>query len=95
MQATVEASNCGSEFCDIKAGVEMVYALRYKLLIFRVTIDGYTNMFCDNEAVYNNTITSESVLKKSTILLPDIGTGRQWLLITPGYLYNLFEKIMT
>ena len=63
-QATVEASTFGAEFCAIKAGMEIVEALRYKLQMFKVPIYGSTNVFCDNEAGYNNTITPESVLKK-------------------------------
>ena len=35
----------------MKNGVELIAALRYKLRMFRVTIDGPTNMFFDNEAV--------------------------------------------
>ena len=42
----------------------MVDALRYKLQMFGVPIDGYTNVFYDNDAIYKNTITSESVLNK-------------------------------
>jgi len=32
--------------------------------MFGVTIDGPTNVYCDNEAVYKNTTIIESVLKK-------------------------------
>lgn len=42
----------------------MVKALRYKLRMFGVPIDGPADVFCDNEAVYINTVTPESVLKK-------------------------------
>ena len=42
----------------------MAKALRYKLQNFGVPIDGSDNVFCHNEAVYNNTITRESFLKK-------------------------------
>ena len=31
--------------------VELVTALRYKLRMFGVPVDGPTNMFCDNKAV--------------------------------------------
>ena len=48
----------------MKVGVEMVESLRYKLLMFGVPIDGSANVLCDNKAVYKNTITPESVLKK-------------------------------
>ena len=63
-QTTVEASNFREEFCAIQAGFEIFEALRYKLQMFKVPIYGSTNVFCDNEAGYNNTITPESVLKK-------------------------------
>ena len=48
----------------MKAGVEMVEALCYKLQIFGEPIDGSANVFCDNKAIYKNTITPESVLNK-------------------------------
>ena len=48
----------------MKNAVELIAALRYKLRKFGVPMDGPTNMFCDNEAVYNNASTPESQLKK-------------------------------
>ena len=48
----------------MKAAVEMIEALRYKLRMFGVPIDGAANVYCDNEAVYKNTSVPESVLKK-------------------------------
>ena len=63
-QETVETSNFGAYFCAMKAGVDMVEALCYKLRMFGVPIYGSANVFCDNEAVYKNTITPEFVLKK-------------------------------
>jgi Reverse transcriptase (RNA-dependent DNA polymerase) len=63
-QNTVEASTFGSEFQAMKNAVELVEALRYKLRMFGVPIDGPTNVFCDNEAVYKNTSLPESTLKK-------------------------------
>ena len=44
--------------------VELVTALRYKLRMSGVPIDSPTDMFCDNEAVYKNSSTPESVLRK-------------------------------
>ena len=32
--------------------------------MFGVTLDGVTNVFCDNEAVYKNTVMPESTLRK-------------------------------
>ena len=63
-QATVEASTFGAEFCAMKTAIETIEALRYKLRMFGVPIDGPANIFCDNEAVYKNTVMSESTLKK-------------------------------
>jgi Reverse transcriptase (RNA-dependent DNA polymerase) len=63
-QNTVEASTFGSEFQAMKNAVELIEAMRYKLRMFGVPIDGPTNIFCDNEAVYKNTSLPESTLKK-------------------------------
>ena len=54
----------GSEFTAMKNSVELIAALRYKLRMFGVTIDGSTDIFCDNEAVYKNASTPESQLRK-------------------------------
>jgi hypothetical protein len=48
----------------MRIAVELIEALRYKLRMFRIPIEGATNVFCDNEAVTKNTIYSESTLKK-------------------------------
>ena len=63
-QSTVEASTFGAEFCAMKTAVEMIEALRYKLRMFGVPIEGPTNIMCDNEAVTKNTTIPESTLKK-------------------------------
>ena len=63
-QATVESSTFGAEFCAMRIAVEMIEALRYKLRMFGVPIDGAANVYCDNEAVYKNTVAPESTLKK-------------------------------
>ena len=57
-------STFGAEFTAMKVGVELVESLRYKLRMFGIPIDGPANVFCDNEAVYQNTIIPESTLKK-------------------------------
>ena len=64
-QANIEASTFESEFCDMKAGVQMVEYLRKKLLLFGLPIDGSANVFCDNKVVYNKTTTTGSVLHKN------------------------------
>ena len=38
----------------MKNAVELITALRYKFRMFVVPIDGPTDMFYDNEAVYKN-----------------------------------------
>ena len=63
-QNTVETSTFGSEFTALKNAVELVEALRYKLRMFGIPVEGPTNVFCDNESVYKNVSTPESVLKK-------------------------------
>ena len=48
----------------MKNSVELILALQYKLMMFGVPIDGYTDILCDNEAVYKNTSTPKYHLKK-------------------------------
>ena len=54
----------GSEFTALKNEVELVEALRYKLRMFGFPIEGPTNVFYENESVYKNVSTPESVLRK-------------------------------
>ena len=63
-QNLVESSTFGSEFTALKNAVELVTAIRYKLRMFGVPVDGPTDMFCDNKAVYKNSSTPELVLRK-------------------------------
>jgi hypothetical protein len=63
-QNTVETSTFGSEFVAMRIAVELIEALRYKLRMFGIPLDGPTNVFCDNEAVTKNAINPESTLKK-------------------------------
>ena len=63
-QNTVEMSTFGSEFIAMKTAVEQVESLQYKLRMFGVPLEGPTNMFCDNEAVFKNTSMPDSTLKK-------------------------------
>ena len=48
----------------MKNAVELTQSLRYELRMFGVPVEGATNVFCDNEAVYQNTTMPESTLKK-------------------------------
>ena len=61
---SVETSTFSAKLCAMKVGVKMVEALRYKLRMFEVPLDGSANVFCDSEAVYKNTVMPESTLRK-------------------------------
>ena len=63
-QNTVESSTFGSEFVALRIASDLIISLRYKLRMFGIPIDGPTNVFCDNEAVYKNASFAESQLKK-------------------------------
>ena len=63
-QNTVETRTFGSEFIAMKTAVEQIEALRYKLRMFRVPLEGPTNIFCDNESVFKNASRPDSTLKK-------------------------------
>jgi hypothetical protein len=59
-QNTVESSSFGRESVALRAAKDMLVALRYKLRMFGVPIDGPANIFCDNK----NTTIPESMLAK-------------------------------
>ncbi len=63
-QNTVESSTFGSEFIAMRTAIDLIEALRYKLRMFGIPIDGSTKLFCDNESVVRNTTAPESTLKK-------------------------------
>ena len=63
-QNTVETSMFGSEYIAMKTAVEQIESLRYKLRMFSVPLEGPTNVFCDNEAVFKNVSQPDSTLKK-------------------------------
>ena len=63
-QNGVEMSTFVSELIATKNSVELIAVLGYKLRIFGVPIDGSTDIFCDNEAVYKNASTPEYQLRK-------------------------------
>ena len=56
LQPLVEASTFSAEFYAMKTAVEMIESLQYKLWMFGVPIDSSASVFCDNEAVYKNTV---------------------------------------
>jgi len=53
-QNTIESLTFGSEFMAAKIAVKMNDALRYKLRMFGILIEGPSNGFCDNESVIKN-----------------------------------------
>ena len=63
-QTTVEASTFGAKFYATKTVVEMIEALRYKLMMFGITVKISANVYCENEAVTKNTTIPESTLKR-------------------------------
>ena len=63
-QNTVEAATFGSEFVALRVCKDLIVALRYKLRMFGVPIDGPANVFCDNRGVVKNVSVPESVLMK-------------------------------
>jgi hypothetical protein len=66
-QNTVETSTFGSEFVAMKIAKEMIVALRYKLRMFGIPIEGPANVLCDNQGVVKNTSIPESVLNRKHI----------------------------
>ena len=60
----MEASTFGSEITALKNAIELIESLRYKLRMFGVPVDGPTNIYCDNEAVFKSCSMPESTLKK-------------------------------
>jgi hypothetical protein len=63
-QNTVETSTFGSKFVAMRTGRDLIIALRYKLRMFGVPIDGPAQVYCDNQGVVKNTSIPESVLSK-------------------------------
>ena len=66
-QSTVESSTFGSEFVAMRALVETIIGLRYKLRMFGVPIDGPCQVFCDNEPVTNASMCADVTLKRKHI----------------------------
>ena len=58
------AQHFGSEFVAMRIAKDFAIALRYKLRMFSIPIDGPADVFCDNQGVVKNTSFPESVLSK-------------------------------
>ena len=63
-QNTVETSTFGSEFVALRHARDVIIALRYKLRMFGVPLEGPAQVYCDNQGVVKNTSIPESVLSK-------------------------------
>ena len=63
-QHKVEISTFSSELITLKACLEGITVLRYKLKMFGVPIDGPADVLCDNQSVVSNTSSVESKLHK-------------------------------
>ena len=66
-QNTVVTLTFGSEYIALRTGTEMIIALRYKLRMMGVPLDGPTNVFCDNESVVKSSVNPETTLKKKHV----------------------------
>ena len=66
-QATIETSVFGAEFVALKALVEHLRSLRYKLRMMGVPVDMPSYIYGDNMSVIHNTQRSESTLKKKSL----------------------------
>lgn len=65
-QGSVETSTFGSEFVALKTGVEANRALRYRLRMMGVPIDGATYTYVDNKSVVHSSSAPESALRKKS-----------------------------
>jgi hypothetical protein len=63
-QNTVETSTFGSEFVALRIATEQMEALRYKLRMFGVPIDGPGDVYCDNQSVVESSSLPQRTLQK-------------------------------
>jgi hypothetical protein len=61
---TIETSTFGSEFVALHCARDLTVALRYKLRMFGIPINGPAFVYCDNQGVVKNVTIPESVLSK-------------------------------
>ena len=62
-QNTLESSTFGSEFVALRIERDLIVALRYKLRMFGVRLDGPIDVMCDNQGMAKNTILPQSTLE--------------------------------
>ena len=63
-QNTVESSTFGSELVAMRICRDLIVALRYKLRMFGLNLQGPAYTYCDNAGVVKNVSIPESVLHK-------------------------------
>ncbi len=63
-QNTVESATFGAEMVAMRVARDLTVALRIKLKMFGVPIDGPADFFCDNDSVVKNTSIPTSMLAK-------------------------------
>ena len=63
-QSTVESSTFSSEFIALKTCTESIIALRFKLRMFGVPINGPALVLNDNQSTVNNSSKIESIFNK-------------------------------
>jgi hypothetical protein len=63
-QNTVETSMFGSEFVALRNSSDLIVALRYKLHMIGIPINGPAKTYCDNQGIVKNVSIPESVLSK-------------------------------
>jgi hypothetical protein len=63
-QNPVETLTFGSEFVAMKTAADQVEALRYKIRMMGIPLDGGTDVYCDNQSVFTNAASPESTPKK-------------------------------
>ena len=68
-QNTIESYTFGEEFVCLKQVTEANRALRYKLRMLGIPVDGHTQVFSDNQGVVLNATVLESTLKKKHNLI--------------------------
>ena len=66
-QNTVESSTFGSEYIAVRIAIEKIKALRYKLRMMGVPMEGPANLFVDNESVVKASMNPESTLSKKHV----------------------------
>jgi len=107
-QKTVETSTFGSEIVALRIAVELVEALRYKLRMMGIPLDGPANLFGDNDSVITIATVPSSTLKKKhnafcyhrvreavaakTVRITYIPTGQNFLVSFSFTLRNSFSS---